>query len=417
MDPKSSFADSFNQTISCKTLNLALLYSELELNDQDKGLYQEMITSRPHLFSSTMVFISENDKNKMKDLIQSLEKVISSRPFKDRVLKDAPEFAWAEKGPRGVFMGYDFHLASDGPKLIEINTNAGGGLLNVELAHAQTDCCVEHAFNKQEVESKYLSMFRQEWKLQHPGVPLKSIAIVDENPESQFLYPEFKLFKRLFERNGIQCVITDPTELTLDSGKLYHGGHPIDLVYNRTTDFYLKKPQLKVIREAYDNGLSVITPGPYHHALYANKLNLKLMGDLELLKLCGLSQAEIDLVISGVPKTVQVNPSGSEELWNQRKNFFFKPIHGYGSKASYRGDKITKKVWEEILTNPYVAQIMVPPGYRLVEVEGEKVKLKVDIRAYVYQGEIQLLAARLYSGQTTNFRTTGGGFAPVFITN
>jgi len=26
------------------------------------------------------------------------------------------------------------------------------------------------------------------------------------------------------------------------------------------------------------------------------------------------------------------------------------------------------------------------------------------------------MAARLYQGQTTNFRTAGGGFAPVYVT-
>ena len=31
-------------------------------------------------------------------------------------------------------------------------------------------------------------------------------------------------------------------------------------------------------------------------------------------------------------------------------------------------------------------------------------------------GELQFVAARLYMGQTTNFRTPGGGFAPVFLT-
>ena len=40
--------------------------------------------------------------------------------------------------------------------------------------------------------------------------------------------------------------------------------------------------------------------------------------------------------------------------------------------------------------------------------------MKADIRAFVYQGSVQLFAARLYQGQTTNFRTPGGGFAPVF---
>ena len=41
--------------------------------------------------------------------------------------------------------------------------------------------------------------------------------------------------------------------------------------------------------------------------------------------------------------------------------------------------------------------------------------LKYDVRCYVYEGRVQLLAARLYQGQTTNFRTPGGGFAPVCL--
>jgi hypothetical protein len=37
------------------------------------------------------------------------------------------------------------------------------------------------------------------------------------------------------------------------------------------------------------------------------------------------------------------------------------------------------------------------------------------VRNYVYDGQVQSLAARLYQGQTTNFRTPGGGFAPVYV--
>ena len=40
--------------------------------------------------------------------------------------------------------------------------------------------------------------------------------------------------------------------------------------------------------------------------------------------------------------------------------------------------------------------------------------LKFDVRNYVYDGAVQFITARLYQGQTTNFRTPGGGFAPVF---
>jgi hypothetical protein len=44
---------------------------------------------------------------------------------------------------------------------------------------------------------------------------------------------------------------------------------------------------------------------------------------------------------------------------------------------------------------------------------GELLELKADVRNYVYRGAVQLVAARLYQGQTTNFRTPGGGFAVV----
>ena len=43
--------------------------------------------------------------------------------------------------------------------------------------------------------------------------------------------------------------------------------------------------------------------------------------------------------------------------------------------------------------------------------------MKFDLRGYAYAGESQWFAARLYQGQTTNFRTPGGGFAPVYTSD
>jgi hypothetical protein len=94
---------------------------------------------------------------------------------------------------------------------------------------------------------------------------------------------------------------------------------------------------------------------------------------------------------------------------------FFKPAKGYGSKATYRGDKLTKKVFAEILQGDYVAQTLVQPSERQLDVEAERVRFKLDMRHYVYKGETQLISARLYQGQTTNFRTLGGGFTQVIV--
>jgi hypothetical protein len=57
----------------------------------------------------------------------------------------------------------------------------------------------------------------------------------------------------------------------------------------------------------------------------------------------------------------------------------------------------------------YVAQALVAPSERRVE----GIPLKADIRNFAYAGVVKLVAARSYQGQTTNFRTAGGGFAPI----
>jgi hypothetical protein len=103
-------------------------------------------------------------------------------------------------------------------------------------------------------------------------------------------------------------------------------------------------------------------------------------------------------------------------LWTHRRAKFFKPFAGFGARAAYRGDKLTQRVWNEIKSGGFVAQELVPPTERLIRIDGAAASLKFDLRAYTYAGRIQLLAARLYRGQTTNMRTPGGGFAPVLLT-
>ena len=113
--------------------------------------------------------------------------------------------------------------------------------------------------------------------------------------------------------------------------------------------------------------------------------------------------------------TEAVTPAVADDLWARRRTLFFKPVAGYGAKAAYRGDKLTRRVWAEICAGGFVAQALVPPSERLVNVDGVATRLKLDVRAYTYRGQVQLLAARSYQGQTTNFRTEGGGFSPVVV--
>ncbi len=110
-----------------------------------------------------------------------------------------------------------------------------------------------------------------------------------------------------------------------------------------------------------------------------------------------------------------VTSNNAQQLWKGRKKLFLKPAGGHGSKAVYRGDKLTKRVWAEIIRGGYIAQEFAAPSERMVKLDGSPQVRKTDVRLYVYDGKVLLTAARLYQGQTTNFRTPGGGFTPVFV--
>jgi hypothetical protein len=185
----------------------------------------------------------------------------------------------------------------------------------------------------------------------------------------------------------------------------------VDFLYNRLTDFALQQPAHEVLRTAYLGGEVAMSPHPRAHALYADKRNLSLLGNRDFLQTSGASEATIDVLAAAVPTTQLVTPENRDAIWTGRRRFFFKPAAGFGSKASYRGDKLTRRVWDEIAGGTYVAQDIVTPSER--HVASDLAPLKVDLRCYAYRGKVLLYAARMYQGQTTNFRTAGGGFAPV----
>lgn len=408
-------AKFLNETCACKTFDLNLFKSHLASDPELAGICKQIIEDRPHLFSATTVYLSSSQFKAMEKIINAIEETLKLSTFKSLAFSNSLPISHQDQGPRGVCMGYDFHLGDEGPKIIEINTNAGGPLLNLELARAQTDCCNEFNLFSNASDRDFFEMFLQEWKLIKADSELKLIAIVDDAPESQYLNPEFKLFVRLFKKFGLKAVIADPKDLIYKNDALYFQEEKVDLIYNRLTDFYLEQEAHQEIKKAYELNQVALTPAPIHHALFANKKNLKTLTDTETLNQLGVSLETQKTLLAGIPKTEIVSKDKAEVLWARRRNLFFKPVAGYGGKATYRGDKVTHKVWDEILDAEYVAQELIAPSKRVILKDGIKTDLKVDIRAYTYGGKIQLLAARLYSGQTTNFRTEGGGFAPVFV--
>ncbi len=418
----NQLTDTLNRDCHCISLNKEILRGSLAANLKDAGLPERLLDVHHHLFADSPVFLWQGHINRMAELIRAVKTVANNVNYREAVLAAAPASARQDPGSHGVFFGYDFHLGEEGPQLIEINTNSGGVLLNLYLAAAQQACCTEvlsllgGSVNVADAEDELINMFKEEWRLQRRNQSLRTIAIVDTEPLTQFLYPEFLLFQSLFERHGITAVISDPRDLNIRESALWVGEQKIDLVYNRLTDFYFQTAETACLLEAYQKGLAVVTPSPHAYALYADKRNLPVLSDPNRLKALGVDDQTIETLARSIPNTVIVTQENAAQLWQDRKELFFKPATGHGSRGAYRGAKITHKVWEHIVNSDYVAQAVVPPSERQLLINDQKQSLKLDIRCVSYNGEIQQLSARLYQGQTTNLRTEGGGLATVFAT-
>ena len=413
-----TLAGLLNQECFCIDVDPARVWRAVEQTTAGIVPGEVLARERAHLFSNAPVFLSQADLIAMADVVQAVEALGQLKPFQAEALAWAPEIARTDFGPRGAFMGYDFHLTPNGPKLIEVNTNAGGAFLNAILAQAWVACCPEvQALAPQppaRFEDAVWNMFEAEWRLQRRAGRPRAVAIVDDAPEGQYLYPEFLLAQAFFERRGVEAAIADPKSLRFWRGRLMLGEQPIDLVYNRLVDFGFESPAVGSLREAYLADAVVVTPNPRNHALLADKRNLALLSDPAWLEALGVEQGLRD-TLARLPRARLVTPDNAAALWAERKSLFFKPAAGHAGKAVYRGDKLTRTVWADILQGDYIAQAFAAPSERRVQVEGDPQVRKMDVRLYTYAGSTILAAARLYQGQTTNFRTPGGGFAPVII--
>lgn len=402
---------------------------EQSLASQGPVFSAAMSEAHRHLFADVPLYITATQLASMRGVVTAVQEVLALQSHPSLSGKDRGEHSdsristptlplpggGAASAAHGVCYGYDFHLNQDGVHLIEINTNAGGLFLNALLLESQRHVSLPgRAAADEDLPAVVWAMFRNEWQLARGDAPLRHIAIVDEQPRMQYLYPEFLLALAMFERAGLQAHIVAPEQLQARHDGLYVAGSKVDMLYNRLTDFALQNhPHLL---HAYQQDQVLVTPDPAHYRRYADKRQLVMLSDAAALQDLGVSPESLAALAAGLPQTLRVQGADADRWWAERKRWFFKPASGYGSKGAYRGDKMTRRVFEEVVQSEYVAQRLAAPGERMVLGEDDEPRAhKYDVRCYVYEGHIQLIAARLYQGQTTNFRTPGGGFAMVRV--
>jgi hypothetical protein len=381
-------------------------------------------SSAPHPgvpYAHTLIALERADFEAICRTVAALHRIAHQAAYQAHVDAGADEVARHRIANTGVFMGYDFHLTPAGPRLIEINTNAGGALLNGLHTASLCDpvklaCLCSELIPVETMQARLARTFEAELQAAHPDAALRLLAIADDQPDAQFLRPEFELFRQLFANAGIDAQVCDVRDLAFDGSALMLDGRRLDLVYLRDTDWRFEHERSRALRAAYLADAVVVTPSPREHHLLANKQRLTLFSSADALRRFGATSDEVALLGAVVPETRFLDQLGLEAAWGTRREWVFKPAMAYASRAVYRGDKISRRKLEEIVQlGGFVAQRRVEPGEVPVATSDGPRNMKFDVRAYAYRDEVLLLGARAYEGQVTNLRTPGGGFSAICV--
>ncbi|MBE0575470.1 MAG: hypothetical protein IH613_06180 [Desulfuromonadales bacterium] len=349
---------------------------------------------------------------RMLELLRLLDRMSRCPAYRAEVYPQVPEVARFDPGHDAVMMCYDFHLAGDMPRLIEVNTNAGGGLL-AYLAH-DPSLPIEPVSLKVTLKERLLQTFADEIRQFSGGSKTRPerIVIVDDEPTEQFLYPEMRAFADLFNAWGVAADIVDPRQLQVSADGVRFDGQPVDLVYNRHCDFYLESEVMAGLRAAYLGRKVCLSPNPHAYGLLADKRRLVLWSDPVKRADFSLSAAEQALLDKTLPASSLLSDLDLQQVWTVRKQKVFKPVDSFGSRGVLLGEKISRKRFNELPAATTLVQDLVPPS--LTDVPGNE-PMKTDLRLYAYRDRALGVTARLYRGQVTNMRTPGGGFARVKV--
>lgn len=370
----------------------------------------------PHYMNTQQFGVSPHKVNlprqtlkKMIAVVHDLQNLCETPAYQNS-LPNLAKTAQIEIHHHSVLMGYDFHITdTHDVKLIEANTNAGG----LWFASGINNASQKHLPNK--LASKLIATFINEYQLftQDAQAKPKLVAIIDQHPSEQFLYPEMRAFIQMFAQVGIGCIILDPSEIEFKNNIPTYNQQRIDLIYNRHCDFYFNSVEMQAIAKAWQAQSVCITPNPRVYGLLADKQRMVDWSQTELLNNLLPAKSAIRLR-QAIPSTQMLSSLDQDTLWPQRKSLVFKPTNSYASRGVYIGKKLTKGKLASLDPQTTLVQEHIKPSITMTT---DNTRFKTDFRLFVYRSTVLAICARIYQGQVTNLRTPNGGFSQLTLTN
>ncbi len=339
--------------------------------------------------------VRRQDMQLMERFVRCVWELAEQAEYHAFVQAHSPPGAMLASPSDAILMGFDFHLTEQGPRLIEINNNAGGLFSNGWLPQPGRD----HG----SWPGSLTRMFPRHWR---------HIAIIDEDIEQQRMYPEMRAYAELLRAQGRKVVLASPQALRREGNGLYIDGLRLDGIYNRHADFYLQHSSMHLIREALMHGLVEVNPYPRSYALLGDKARMADWWQSGLLEQW-LPREHCRFIRELVPETRWMCAfSDDQELWKQRRQWVFKPPRGHAGKGVLPGKGMSRRRFSTLDRQKTLVQRHVPAG-EVLSPDGRVFRL--EVRLYLHGARVVALGGRLWRGQVANFREPGSGWTAIRV--
>jgi hypothetical protein len=349
----------------------------------------------------------------------------------------AAERRWVahDPGPPDVVLSrLDAFVTPDGPRFIEVNSDAPAGFgYGDRMAGLFEKLPVFRAFAdrvpvsyRPSTEALMRAVVSQGRRT--TGRP--RIAIVDW-AEVKTL-PDQEILRDAFLSRGFACILVDPREMDLSGGRLHAAGAPVDLVYERAVLSVLveREDEVRAYLEAYTGGLCPFV-NSFRCRLTEDKAFFAILTDEAFAPL--VSEDERALLTRVLPWTRRVAErrtlkDGREIdlvpfVIESRERLVLKPSHSWGGRSVFLGSETSPDEWEAAvragLDAPWVVQerVSIPEEpFPVADEAGELsfVSLKVNVNPFYVAGEEAGAVTRASRSSVINV-SAGGGSVPTFV--
>lgn len=342
---------------------------------------------KPIPFLYHPMFFTEEDISNFRKIGQMTMSIVNK--VTDRYLKDKEfrkKFGFPKLMEELILLdnGYDinvpigrfdiFYGSYEDFKFCELNTD-GSSAMNEDntLAEilleskAMKDFSKSYDFKLFELFDSWVRESIEIYNRYNPTNTKPNVAIVDfvESGTTK----EFEEFKKAYERNGYNCIIADPRDLTYRNGYLYFKDYKIDLVYRRIVTFELieKANEIPDFIEAYKNN-AMCTIGSLRSQVVHNKIIFKILHDEDTLQF--LNEEEREFIKKHIPYTglFKGDIKIFEKVLKNKDKYIMKPYDLNGSRGVFAGRDFTDEEWEKKLkavwNKDYLYQEFVKPYTR-----------------------------------------------------